>query len=280
MNSIPEELQIEIFAHLADGCSLNSTSRLVGVHRLTVMSWLRRFGEAAQALLQQQMQQLNFCHLQVDEMWTYVYCKQAKVSGEARDIGDQYLWIGIDTASKLIPTFHVGKRTDGDAFAFMSKLASCIALPSPHQSDDHHYVIGSPDPVVQISTDAFAGYPFAISAAFGPYASHGIIRKSADAETARWGNVDHESICTSHVERNNNTIRTFMRRCVRKTLCFSKKLASLEHAVAIHLVYFNFRWRPRLLGMTPAQAAGLERNRLSMRALYERVREALPENFP
>ena len=40
------------------------------------------------------------------------------------------------------------------------------------------------------------------------------------------------TICTSHVERNNLTVRTFIRRFVRLSLGFSKKLANLEAAIA------------------------------------------------
>ena len=71
-------------------------------------------------------------------------------------------------------------------------------------------------------------------------------------------NADEErSICTSHVERNNLTIRTFMKRFTRLALGFSKKLANLEAAVALHIAYYNFCWKPRTLGgITPAMAAG------------------------
>ena len=66
------------------------------------------------------------------------------------------------------------------------------------------------------------------------------------------------TICTSHVERSNLTVRTFMRRFTRLALGFSKKLANLEAAVAMHMAYFNFCWRPATLGgETPAMAAGI-----------------------
>jgi hypothetical protein len=60
---------------------------------------------------------------------------------------------------------------------------------------------------------------------------------------------------TSHVERNNLTIRTFMKRFTRLALGFSKKLANLESAVHLHMAYYNFCWRPGKMRITPAMAA-------------------------
>ena len=72
-----------------------------------------------------------------------------------------------------------------------------------------------------------------------------------------FGIREHEerSICTSHVERNNLTIRTFMKRFTRLALGFSKKLENLESAVSLHMAYYNFCWRPGEMRVTPAMAA-------------------------
>ena len=54
-----------------------------------------------------------------------------------------------------------------------------------------------------------------------------------------------------------------MRRFVRLTIGFSKKLANLKAPVAIQMAYYNFCWRPREKGnsgrrrVTPAMAAGV-----------------------
>lgn len=70
------------------------------------------------------------------------------------------------------------------------------------------------------------------------------------------GDADLRSICTSHVERNNLTIRTFMRRYTRLSLGFSKKFENLEAAVNLFVAYYNFCWRPGKMRVTPAMKAG------------------------
>jgi hypothetical protein len=72
--------------------------------------------------------------------------------------------------------------------------------------------------------------------------------------------IDLKSICTSHVERNNLTIRHFIKRFTRftrLTLCFSKKLENLAAAVALHVAYYNFCRVHGTTRITPAMAAGI-----------------------
>jgi hypothetical protein len=69
--------------------------------------------------------------------------------------------------------------------------------------------------------------------------------------------IDLRSICTSHVERNNLTIRHWIKRFTRLSLCFSKKLENLAAAVALHVACYNFCRIHGSLRVTPAMAAGV-----------------------
>ncbi len=61
------------------------------------------------------------------------------------------------------------------------------------------------------------------------------------------GPIHKSEICTSHAERNNLTIRTFLKRFTRLSFGFSKKLANLEAVVALYVAHYNFcRWHGSL----------------------------------
>lgn len=53
------------------------------------------------------------------------------------------------------------------------------------------------------------------------------------------------TICTSHVERHNWTIRTLLKRFTRLLPGFSKKLDNLKAACGMLLAYYSFVWRTR-----------------------------------
>lgn len=270
-----------ILRMLVEGNSIRSITRLMQTNIPSVLRQLLWAGEHCQALIDDKFTGLNLRHLETDEMWTFVGKKQNRLTTEERemrsDIGDIYLWYSIDQDTKMIPTFLLGKRNADNARRFMVDLRSRLEMPKPHASDRHGFANPGFRYVTQISTDGFAAYPEAVDLAFGPYAKFGTIIKdyknalmpytpSEIVGTNRrcvFGMSENEkwSICTSHVERHNLTVRTFMRRFTRLALGFSKKLENLQAACALHMAYYNFCWRPGEMRITPAMAAGVT-NRL------------------
>ncbi len=215
---------------------------------------------------------------------------------ERHDIGDIYLWTALDQKTKLIASYLIGKRSTNNARKLMVDLAQRLTTPKAHDSDNHHYEKRSYIYITQISTDGFMAYPEAVDLAFGPYAKYGQITKDyrnaaqpgryAPPEmvgTERKGvfgipESEERTICTSHVERHNLTIRTLMKRFTRLSLGFSKKLENLEAACAMFLAYYNFCWRTRLpdngrTRLPAAMAAGVIRSLWSFEDLYDHVME-------
>jgi hypothetical protein len=64
-------------------------------------------------------------------------------------------------------------------------------------------------------------------------------------------------ISTSHVERQNLTVRMQLRRFTRLTNAFSKKLENMKAALALHFAWYNFCRIHSSLRVTPAMASGI-----------------------
>ena len=277
-NRMSIEKRNTILRLLVEGNSVRSICRLLGTNIPSVLRQLNWAGEHCRKLMDDHFRGLELGHLECDEIWTFCGKKQSRCTMEERalrhDIGDIYLWTALDQETKLVACYLVGKRSADNARRMMELLASRLVPPSkPHDSDDHSWEKRHFTPICQLSTDGYTAYPEAVDLAFGPYVKYGTIIKdyrnaklqyepSEMVGTKREGrrriSEDEErTICTSHVERNNLTIRTFMKRITRLALGFSKKLDNLEDAVALHMAYYNFCWRPGKMRVTPCMAAGI-----------------------
>jgi hypothetical protein len=80
-------------------------------------------------------------------------------------------------------------------------------------------------------------------------------------------------ISTSHIEKQNHTLRMHCRRLTRLTNAFSKKLENFRAAVAMNFAYYNFCKIHGALRCTPAMAAGVEPSQWTVADLVERCGE-------
>lgn len=87
------------------------------------------------------------------------------------------------------------------------------------------------------------------------------------------GMPDVNRICTSHIEKQNHTLRMHCRRLTCLTNAFSKKLENFEAAIALNFCYYNFVKTHGAIRMTPAQAAGVENSAWTVTELVERCGE-------
>jgi IS1 family transposase len=260
-NVLDKDKQIAIISALTEGSSIRSIERITGVHRDTIMRLGVRVGEGCARLLDAKMRNLPCQQLQFDEVWGFIGKKQKNVRNEDdQQLGDVWTFCAIDSDTKIVPSFKVGKRDHITANAFVQDVANRMANR------------------VQISSDALNVYVSAIEQAFGADVDFAQIIKTYEedyqhperkyspaafvsAEKNRvMGAPDMELVSTSHVERLNGTTRLHMRRLTRLTYAFSKKFENFEAAVALHFASYNFVKRHNTLRCTPAMAAGIERD--------------------
>lgn len=246
MNRLSMERRVLILRCLTDGCSMRATARITGHARNTIAKLLAEVGEACQRYHERVMKNLHCAYLQVDEMWTFCGCKEKSLKMGKEGEGSVWAWLALDAETKLVPFWHLGRRSTRDAYTFLDDLSDRIT------------------DVTQISTDGYQSYGETIAVAFGSQVAYGQLVKQyhnmrcvGSVRKSLWGRPDEALISTSFIERQNLTMRMNMRRFTRKTNGFSKSLRSLKHAVALHFMHYNFVRVHQTLATVPAVAAGL-----------------------
>ncbi len=277
MNRLSAERRCAVLQALVEGVSIRGTERITGVSKPTILKLLRDMGTVAADQLDKRLRNLPCLRIECDEMWGFIYAKQKNLPLDRRGTtgyGDIWTWVAMDPESKLVVSWLLERRTEEAAEVFMRDLASRLG--------------GR----VQLTTDAWQGYVRAVYAAF---ARDGVdymqllktFRAEQETKTEKYawtGNPDPKWASTSHVERQNLTMRMEMRRLTRKTNAFSKKMENLRHHLAIHFLHYNFA-RPHmsLSGATPAQAIGISQRCWTIRDMvglledFERISLPRPD---
>lgn len=264
-NHISQERQHQIINLLVEGNSCRSIQRITGSQLKTILRQLVLIGNGCQRMLHQKMRNLKLRHVQADEIWTFCKKKQGKLTPAEKKIsiiGDQYLFVALDTDTKLVAAYALGKRTKETTDKFLTDLHRRMVRPP----------LGFLGDKPQLSTDAFPAYAESIDIIFADTVNYGQITKIYyDPESGRYappglkgtirkgirGIESLGAICTSHVERNNLTIRTFVKRFTRLSLGFSKKIDNLWASISLHFAFYNFCRIHSTLKTTPAVAAGV-----------------------
>jgi IS1 family transposase len=271
-NVLSKDKQIQVIAALAEGSSLRALTRMTGIHRSTIAGLAMRVGNGCARILDEKMRDLTCNYLQFDEIWGFIGKKEKHVSfNDDPTLGDVWTFCAIDSETKIVPAYKVGKRNHQTANAFVSDIASRLR--------------NRP----QISSDGLRSYIEAVENAFGSEVDYGMAIKQYGNDTGEHhqerrysapevtsierrvvaGRPEMDLISTSHVERLNGTTRLHVKRLARLTYAFSKKLEHFEAAVALHFAYYNFVRTHNTLKMTPAMYAGIEKDFWSVGDLVE-----------
>ncbi|MBV9549921.1 MAG: IS1 family transposase [Alphaproteobacteria bacterium] len=279
MNRLPLETRVQILSMLVEGSSMRAVSRIAKVSINTVTKLLVDAGTVAAAYHDEKVREVHAKRVQCDEIWSFCYAKQKNASAEmkaAGTAGDVWTWTTLDSDSKLIVTWRVGGRDRETGADFMHDVAFRLA--------DR----------VQLTADGFPAYPHAVEKAFGKDVDFAQLVKIYQDSASRSpekryspavcvgahkdvirGKPDQRHISTSHVERQNLTMRMSMRRFTRLTNAHSKKVENHCHALALYFLHYNWmRPNQALQGKTPAMAANLAKAPLTMADLVAMVDRA------
>ena len=262
MNKLSIEEKVRVVACLVEGNSLRATTRMTGTHRTAIQKLLIDLGKACSIYQDKVFVNLPCTKLQCDEIWAFVgaKAKNASIEKKAEGWGDAWTWVALCPQTKLVPSWLVGPRDAGTAYHFMHDLAPRLK----HR--------------VQLTTDGLRAYLEAVEDAFGSQIDFAHLVKiygnqvsptmpaevryspaqsMGTRKTVISGKPEHEHISTSHIERQNLTMRMSMRRFTRLTNGFSKKLENHEAAIALHFMHYNFARVHQTLRVTPAMEAGI-----------------------
>lgn len=277
MNKLPLSTRTQIIHLLCEGNSLRATARLTNTSLNTVTKLLVDAGRACTIFHDYVMRQVPAKTIQCDEIWSFVGSKEKNTSiGEKKaGAGDVWTWVALDPETKLVVSYWVGSRENHDAHYFAADLYSRLKNR------------------VQITTDGLQSYIGAIMSVFKNDVDLAQVRKVYGAlnnPNQSWtsrkyspamfdkiqkkvinGLPDYDKISTSHVERQNLTMRTQIRRFTRLTNAFSKKFENHCYAIALHFVYYNFCRIHKTLRVTPAMEAGLYNDILPIEAIVNMI---------
>ncbi len=259
--TVPVEKAVLALQLLIEGTSVRSTERISGLHRDTILRLLVVAGKRCEKLLGRKIRNVPVKDVQCDEIWGYIFKKEGHKTTEEIEtdntIGDAYTFVAIERNTKLVLNFALGRRDQATTDAFIEGLRF---VTSPQR--------------FQISTDGFKPYITAIEDALEGRADYGMLVKQYaenKGEEKRYspaectgckrktiiGTPNKKRISTSHVERQNLTMRMQIRRLTRLTNAFSKKWENLWAALCLHFAYYNFCRVHSSLRVTPAMESGL-----------------------
>jgi IS1 family transposase len=218
-NNLETEKKVMAVSMLAEGSSIRSIERVTGVHRDTVMRLGVRVGEACAKIHDEKMRGVTSKNIEVDEIWGFIGAKR-KNANRVGAYGDVWTFIALDADTKLIPSFVVGKRDAYHTKMFIDDLAERVSNR------------------IQLSSDSMTSYADAVERGFGTEVDYGQIEKTYQLSNlnkdaaSRYspcdvvrveravvtGMPDVSRISTSHVEKQNHTLRMHCRRLTRMAL--------------------------------------------------------------
>lgn len=262
-NVISTAKKIAVITALVEGCSVRSTVRMTGVSKGAILRLLESVGQACADYQNATLRNIPAKRVQVDEIWSFVGCKQKNVTAEKveRDgvCGDVWTFTAIEAQTKLVIGWMVGRRDAGFASAFLQDVQSRLSNRVQLTTDGHKMYLTAVYDAFENDVDyamlvKIYGKDLEGNTRYSPAQCLGAIPQTIT------GNPDAKHVSTSYVERQNLNMRMGMRRFTRLTNAFSKKIGNHVFMIALFHMHYNFCRIHQTLRVTPAMEAGISQH--------------------
>ena len=239
---------------------------VLGVTEETVLAWLRRAAQQAEAINRHLLRELPVTQVQLDEMWNFVERKHARETDEAGESlpdgedGRQWVWISFAPEFRLMIAAVVGPRTLDTAKEVVAATKARVAGIPAFFSDGFTCYLAALIAVFHVVT-TFArtgkrGRPRKPVCAPHPDLVYGqLIKQKARGKlltlSTRVVLGAHRltqlgyTISTALVERVNLTMRQALAPLARKTASFCKDRERLRQRVVFFQAFYNMA-RPHM----------------------------------
>src|SRR5580658_8384662 len=146
-STIPLATVENVLQLLIEGCSVRSIERISGLHRDTILKLMVAAGEKCEKLMGRLIVNVPVRDVQADEIWSYIFKKEKSVTeDDDPNYGDAYCFVAMETNTKLVLNFALGKRNQATTDIFIEGLRHATAYQA-----------------FQMTTDGFAQYKSAVA---------------------------------------------------------------------------------------------------------------------
>ncbi len=125
------EKAVQVINLLCESTGIRACERLTGLNRRTILNILETAGQKSAAFSDAHVRNVKPYFVQADEMACIVQCREQNNVNNIEDIGMQFMFLAIDSYSKLIISSLIGRRTtiaSAQTFQFAcSRAASPVA---------------------------------------------------------------------------------------------------------------------------------------------------------
>jgi hypothetical protein len=139
MNRLSPDGRAKVLQLLCEGMAIRAVSRVTGVQKNTVIKLLNDAGRTLGIYQDEAFRNLGYKRVQVDEIWSFTYCKQravAEAKAAPMDAGDAWTSTPIDADTNFVRIHKTLRMTPAMAAGVTDRLWEMADLVSVVEAAD------------------------------------------------------------------------------------------------------------------------------------------------